>query len=175
MVSGFDAAVQRHQRKVYTFARYYLGQAEEAEDITQEVFLKLWRHQRSLDAEGTRAWLLKVTRNACYDRLRRRQSAAKVFADDAEESATERVSAPEPGPEARAAAADFRRHLGSALEELADPMKSIVILREIQGMKYHEIAGVLGVPLNTVRVYLHRGRARLREQLKEVYGHAGTI
>ena len=169
-MSDFEAAVERHQRKVYTFARYYLGQTEEAEDITQEVFLKLWRHRPRIDAEGTRAWLLKVTRNACFDRLRHRQSAARVFADDAEEPIVERVTAAEPGPEARAAAADFRRHLHGALEQLADPMKSIVILREIQGFKYDEIADVLGVPLNTVRVYLHRGRARLRKQLKEVYG-----
>ena len=70
--------------------------------------------------------------------------------------------------------ADFRRHLRDALEQLADPMKSIVILREIQGLKYHEIADALDVPLNTVRVYLHRGRRRLREQLKEVYGDVGT-
>ncbi len=174
MVSGFDAAVQRHQRKVYTFARYYLGQAEEAEDITQEVFLKLWRNSRQLDAEGTRAWLLKVTRNACYDRLRRRRTAARVFADDSETPAAEKVTAADPDPEARAAAADYRRHLHAALEQLTDPMKSIVILREIQGLKYQEIAEALGVPLNTVRVYLHRGRARLREQLKEVYGDAAT-
>lgn len=173
-MSVFEAVVERHQRKVYTFARYYLGQTQEAEDITQEVFLKLWRNRRQVDAEGTRAWLLKVTRNACFDRLRRRQSAARVFASDSSEPAVENVQVADPDPEARAAAADFRRHLGGALEQLIDPMKSIVILREIQGLKYDEIADVLGVPLNTVRVYLHRGRARLREQLKEVYGH-GTV
>ena len=171
---GFEAAVERHQRKVYTFARYYLGQAEEAEDITQEVFLKLWRNHRQIDAEGTRPWLLQVTRNACFDRLRRRQSASKVFAEDAEEPAVELVQGAEPTPEKHAAAADFRRHLAHALEQLADPMKSIVILREIQGLKYQEISEVLGVPLNTVRVYLHRGRTRLREQLQEVYGDAST-
>ena len=173
-MNGFEAAVERHQRKVYTFARYYLGQTEEAEDITQEVFLKLWHNRRLIDAEGTRAWLLKVTRNACFDRLRRRQSAAKVFAEDADEPAMDQVQAAGPTPETHAAAADFRRHLRNALEQLADPMKSIVILREIQGLKYQEISEVLGVPLNTVRVYLHRGRTRLREQLKEVYGDAAT-
>ncbi len=173
-MNGFEATVERHQRKVYTFARYYLGQAEEAEDITQEVFLKLWHNRRLVDVEGTRAWLLKVTRNACFDRLRRRQTAAKVFAEDTEEETARRVSTADPDPEARAAAADFRRHLQSALEQLTDPMKSIVILREIQGLKYDEIAGALGVPLNTVRVYLHRGRRRLRQQLKEVYGNVET-
>ncbi|MEM7356051.1 MAG: sigma-70 family RNA polymerase sigma factor, partial [Acidobacteriota bacterium] len=69
----------------------------------------------------------------------------------------------------------FRRHLKQALEQLKDPMKSIVILREVQGLKYQEIAQVLDIPLATVRVYLHRGRRRLRQQLKEVYGHGATL
>ena len=167
MVSDFEAAVERHQRKVYTFARYYLGQTQEAEDITQDVFLKLWHNRRRVDAEGTRAWLLRVTRNACFDRLRQRQSAAKVFAGDTEEPNLERVSTAAPGPEAHAAAADFRRHLGGALEQLTDPTKSIVILREIQGFKYREIAETLEMPVNTVKVYLRRGRLRLRDALRE--------
>ena len=174
MVSRFEQAVDQHQRKVYTFARYYLGDAQEAEDITQETLLKLWQRQDQVDPEGTRAWLLQVTRNACLDRLRRRQTAAKIFAADPEGEATERVSAVEPGPEARAEAADFRLHLRRALEQLADPMRSIVILREVQGLKYQEICDVLDIPLNTVRVYLHRGRRRLREQLQQVYGDAAT-
>ena len=175
MVSGFEAVVERHQRRVYTFARYYLGRTEEAEDITQDVFIKLWQRRREIDAEGTRAWLLKVTRNACFDRLRRRQTAARVFADDPDDRAVETVSIADPDPEARAAAADFRRQLRFALERLSDPMKSIVILREIQGLRYQEISDVLDVPLNTVRVYLHRGRRRLREELKEAYGDVATV
>lgn len=175
MVSGFEAAVQRHQRKVYTFARYYLGDSAESEDVTQEVLLKLWQKRREIDDDGQRAWLLKVTRNACFDRLRRRQTATRIFAGDGEEQAAARVPAADPDPEARAAATDFRRHLQQALEELADPMKSIVILREVQGLKYREIADILDVPLSTVRVYLHRGRRRLREQLREVYGHVATV
>ncbi len=170
-MNGFETAVDRHQRKVYTFARYYLGSSEEAEDVTQEVLIKLWRHQSKIDPDGQHAWIMKVTRNACFDRLRRRQSAAKVFAEDPEELASARVPADDPDPESRAAASDFQRHLRIALEQLKDPMKSIVILREIQGLKYQEIAETLEIPLNTVRVYLHRGRQKLREQLREVYGH----
>lgn len=168
-MKGFETAVERHQRKVYTFARYYLGNAQEAEDITQEALLKLWQNQQQIDEEGQRAWLLKVTRNACLDRLRSRTSAARVFKDDPDEQAVSAVAADAPGPEARASASGFRRHLRAALEELKDPMKSIVILREIEGLAYQEISDVLDVPLNTVRVYLHRGRRQLRRQLKEVY------
>ncbi|MCP3957978.1 MAG: sigma-70 family RNA polymerase sigma factor [bacterium] len=168
----FEAAVDRHQRKVYTFARYYLGNGEEAEDITQETLLKLWQRRDQVDPEGTRAWLLQVARNACLDRLRRRQSAAKLFAVDPEGEAAEQAPDAKPGPQARAEASDFRQHLRLALEQLADPMRSIVILREVQGLKYQEICEVLDVPLTTVRVYLHRGRRRLREQLRDVYGDA---
>lgn len=175
MVSGFEAAARRHQRKVYTFARYYLGNTAEAEDISQEVLIKLWQREGELGADGQQAWLLKVTRNACYDRLRRRKTAARIFADDDEGEAAARAPMHDPGPEATVAAKDFRRHLKQALEQLKDPMKSIVILREIQGFKYQEISDTLDIPLTTVRVYLHRGRRRLREQLKEVYAHATTL
>jgi RNA polymerase sigma-70 factor (ECF subfamily) len=179
MVSGFEAAVERHQRKVYTFARYYLGNPEEAEDVTQEVLVRMWRQWRKLDAERLGPWLLRVTRNACYDLLRRRRSAAKLVVPEPEvegleQAAVETAAAGDPDPQARAEAADFRRHLRSALGELGEPMKSIVILREIQGFKYREISDALDLPLNTVRVYLHRGRRRLRERLREVYGHAAT-
>ncbi|HVT18933.1 MAG TPA: sigma-70 family RNA polymerase sigma factor [Thermoanaerobaculia bacterium] len=71
----FEAAVRRHQRRVYTFARYLLASREEAEDVTQEVLLRLWRHGESLDPEMLTGWLLRVTRNACFDLLRRRRSA----------------------------------------------------------------------------------------------------
>lgn len=174
MVSGFEAAVRRHQRRVFTFARYYLGNCEEAEDITQDVLLKLWRMQRKIDIAGQQAWLLKVTRNACFDRLRRRRTAARIFVESAAESVAAGVAGGDPDPEAAAAATDLRRHLQRALEQLNDPMKSIVILREVQGLRYQEIAEVLGIPLSTVRVYLHRGRRRLREQLREVYRHVAT-
>ena len=174
-MSGFEAAVRQHQRKVFTFARYYLGNSEEAEDVTQEVLFKLWQRRQQIDEEGRQAWLLKVTRNACFDRLRKRQTAAKIFAEDTEEDATKRVPISDPDPESQMAATDFRQHLKQALGQLTDPMKSILILREIEGFKYQEIADVLDVPLATVRVYLHRGRRRLREQLREVYGRSNTL
>lgn len=185
MVSSFEAAVERHQRKVYTFASYYLGNPAEAEDITQEVLVRMWRQWSKLDGERLGPWLLRVTRNACYDLLRRRRSAAKLFVLEPETRETEEgfdllpaveaASDDGPDPEARAEGSDFRHHLRRALDQLGEPFRSIVILREIQGFKYREISDALDLPLNTVRVYLHRGRRRLREQLREVYGHAAAI
>ena len=78
----------------------------------------------------------------------------------------------EPGPQERAEASDFRRRLLAALAEIGEPYKSIVILREVQGLPHREIGETLGIPEATVRVHLHRGRRRLRERLKEDVRHA---
>src|SRR4051812_50216482 len=76
MLTAFEDTAQRYQRRVYSFARYLLSNREEAEDVTQEVLLRLWRHQDGVEEERLGAWLLRVTRNACYDLLRRRRSDA---------------------------------------------------------------------------------------------------
>jgi RNA polymerase sigma-70 factor (ECF subfamily) len=174
MTTGFEAVVARYQRRVFTFSRYFLGQREEAEDVTQEVLLRLWRHAEGLDAERLGSWLLKVTRNACYDRLRQRRSAATLIAPDLDSEVAEAAVSGDPDPAVRAEAAEFRRHLLAALGRLEEPYRSVLILREIEELQYQEISDVLDLPLNTVRVYIHRGRQRLREQLKEVYGHVPT-
>jgi DNA-directed RNA polymerase specialized sigma24 family protein len=140
MLTAFEDTAQRYQRRVYSFARYLLSSREEAEDVTQEVLLRLWRHHRGVDEERLGAWLLRVTRNACYDLLRKRRQET---------------------------AAGFRGRLLAALADLGEPYKSVVILREVQGLPHREIGEALGIPEVTVRVHLHRGRRKLRERLKE--------
>ncbi|HSG39886.1 MAG TPA: sigma-70 family RNA polymerase sigma factor [Thermoanaerobaculia bacterium] len=169
MLTAFEDTAQRYRRRVYSFARYLLSNREEAEDVTQEVLLRLWRHQEGVDEERLGAWLLRVTRNACYDLLRRRRSeaAAGIEVSFDEEDAREVVSV-EPSPESRAQDADFRRLLLETLGELGEPYKSVVILREVQGLPHREIGEALGIPEATVRVHLHRGRRKLRERLREV-------
>jgi RNA polymerase sigma-70 factor (ECF subfamily) len=168
MLTAFEDTAQRYQRRVYSFARYLLSNREEAEDVTQEVLLRLWRHRQGVDEERLGSWLLRVTRNACYDLLRKRRSeTAAGLAPGLDEEAAEGVATPEPGPQALAEATDFRRRLLAALSELGEPYKSVVILREVQGLPHREIGEALGIPEVTVRVHLHRGRKRLREILKE--------
>ena len=172
---AFEDTAQRYQQRVYSFARYLLANREEAEDVTQEVLLRLWRHRQGVDEERLGSWLLRVTRNACYDLLRKRRSEtaaglAPGFEDEAEE-----VASREPDPQSRAAASGFRRRLLAALGEIGEPYKSVVILREVQGLSHREISEILGIPEVTVRVHLHRGRRRLRELLKEDVPHVETV
>ena len=77
MPHEFDAVVDRCQRSVFTYACYFLHDRASAEDLTQDVFLKLWRHWEKLDFDRVEAWLMRVTRNACYDKLRLQRTAGK--------------------------------------------------------------------------------------------------
>jgi RNA polymerase sigma factor (sigma-70 family) len=168
MLMAFEDTAQQYQRRIYSFARYLLSSREEAEDVTQEVLLRLWRHREGVDEERLAPWLLRVTRNACYDLLRKRRSeAAAGLSPTLDDVAAEAVASAEPDPRAQAEAADFRRRLLAALADLGEPYKSIIILREVQGLAHREIGETLGIPEATVRVHLHRGRRKLRERLKE--------
>lgn len=173
MLTAFEDTAHRYQRRVYSFARYLLSSREEAEDVTQEVLLRLWRHRQGVDEERLGSWLLRVTRNACYDLLRKRRSeTAAGFTRIFDDEAVQEVASGEPGPQDRAEASDFRRRLLVALAEIGEPYKSVIILREVQGLPHREIGEALGIPEATVRVHLHRGRRRLRERLNEDVHHA---
>lgn len=171
-MTGFDSAVEQHQRRIFSFAYYLLHNREEAEDVTQEVLLRLFRHRRKVEPERMGAWLLRVTRNACYDLLRQRRTRYRHTAEIDDEVACELPDSHTLSPEAQAGNAAFRRRLEEELRELSEPYRSVLILREIQGLKYREIADTLEMPLNTVRVHLHRGRRKLRERLHEDYADA---
>jgi RNA polymerase sigma-70 factor (ECF subfamily) len=167
-LESFEEAVAAHQGRVYTLACYILKRPEDAEEVLQEVLLKLWRNRKTVESDRMVAWLSRVTRNACYDRLRRERSAGRDRISAVESEELER--APDTGrdPESRAASSELLGRIEGELGALTEPYKSVLILREIQGMKYREIGEALELPLNTVRVYLHRGRRKLRERLRGV-------
>jgi RNA polymerase sigma-70 factor (ECF subfamily) len=171
MRTEFETAVAQHQRRVFTVAYYSLASREEAEDVTQEVFLKLWSHRRQVLASPTLgAWLVRVARNACIDRARHRKTVSAVL-QPVGESPPPSPSL-DPDPERLARSAELRSHLERALARLPEPQRSIAILREIEALPYSEIAEALELPLNTVKAYLHRARRRLRSELREVADHA---
>lgn len=170
----FDRAATRYSRRITTFASYLLGNAVEAEDVAQEVLIKLWRRGGGVDPDRLGAWLLRVTRNACTDVLRRRQRTAEVISIRRATEPTADHPSPGPSPERLAAGTQLGAKILSALNDLNEPARSVVILREIQGLSYQEISDVTDIPVNTIRVTLHRARRRLRESLKEDQPHVAT-
>lgn len=168
MPHKFRKLVDRHRDRVYTLAYYSLGSHEEAEDATQEVFIRLWRHVREVEEKTLAAWLRRVTQNVCIDMSRRRNAYRARVVANGEGDALLYAEAPGGDPEAMAQASELRERIELALASLEEPYRSIVISREIEDMKYDEICEFMRMPLNTVKSYLHRGRRMLRDRLKEL-------
>ena len=151
--------VEQYQDQAWSLARYLLKDASEAEDATQEAFIKLWKHRDAIDPERVKAWLMKVTRNTCLDRLRRRRPETEF---------TQYQAVEHNGPLAGAEQGELGQWLKSAIAGLKEPYRSLVVLRDIHQHSYEEVAGVTQLSLSQVKVYLHRARKQLREQLAEV-------
>ena len=152
--------VKEYQDQAWTVARYILKDAQEAEDATQEAFVKLWQNQDSIDPDKVKPWLMKVTRNGCLDRLRRRRDNVEF---DESHMAGE-VSGPMQG----AATSETAVWLKRAIAGLKEPYRSLVVLRDVNQHSYEEVAGMLELNLAQVKTYLHRARKQLREQLAGV-------
>jgi RNA polymerase sigma-70 factor (ECF subfamily) len=154
----FRLAVLLHDRAVFRVAAALLRDSREAEDITQEVFLLYW--QRGAEVERPREWLMRVTRNACLDRLRR--SGRLVSSEHPEE--------PEASEDRDPAWHYEQEELGEKLRALVatlpEPQRSLIVLFDMQGLDGATCARILELNVNQVKVYLHRARRRLREQLE---------
>ena len=152
--------VKQYQDQAWTLARYILKDAQEAEDAVQEAFVKLWNNQDSIDPERVKPWLMKVTRNGCLDRLRRRRH--NVEFDESHMAGEAR------GPMQGLATSELSGWLRRSIESLKEPYRSLVVLRDVHQHSYEDVAGMLELSLSQVKVYLHRARKELREQLAEV-------
>lgn len=155
----YQQAIDQHRHRVFSFAHYSLRVKEDAEDVTQEVFIKLWQHWRKIDHGKLGAWLMRVAHNAVIDHVRKQrpqQNNLDSFVE-VEEQADEQTD------EARRDQDVFKRQLQIAIRSLDDPFRSIVIMRDVQGMSYEEIQASLDLSASQVKVYLHRGRRKLRE------------
>lgn len=162
----FKVLCQRHSDEIYRYARSLLANASDAEDATQEVLLRLWNHLPTLRPFGLRSWLLQATRSYCLDQLRRRaHHATPISVDDEmlEEQPDHQALNP-------SAVADARMRLAQAhesLQRLPENLRSVFVLYEVNGLRYREIADTLGMPINSVKVYLSRAREKLAELLNQ--------
>jgi RNA polymerase sigma-70 factor, ECF subfamily len=170
---SFDRALLHHQRRVFTFAAYLLSSTDDAEDVAQEVFVRLWRSGGAIPVDRLEAWLLRVTRNACIDRLRSRRWQRRLLAVGPADTELE-VASGAPGPEMLATASELGRRLIDELGRLTEPHRSIVILRHVEGLSCRQIGEIVDMTEGSVRVALHRARKRLRNQLREVLDGAAT-
>lgn len=169
-VEGFNELVRLFEGRVYTLCYRMLGDAESAADAAQDAFLSAFRNLKSFRGGSFRSWMLRIATNTCYDVLRVRKRRPSVSLDI--EADDESASSPLQIADTAESPDDFaqRRELAAAIQqgltELPDEQRIVLILSDIQGLAYEEIAQITNSNLGTVKSRLSRGRARLREVLK---------
>lgn len=150
-------------RFIYTVAYRLTGNHSDAEDLVQEVLVRVQRGLATYEPKSLTGWLSRITTNAFYDEARRRQRRPVVQLPDD----TERIAGNAPAVEEAAAADDLPEYLQAALIELPIDYRAAVVLSDVVGLSYKEIAETLDLPVGTVRSRIHRGRSRLRRNLEE--------
>jgi RNA polymerase sigma-70 factor (ECF subfamily) len=161
-LAAFNSLVEEHQGIVYNVCLRMLGSPAAAEDAAQDAFISAWRNLASLRGDQFRAWLLRIAANACRDELRRRSRRPATSLDTSLEEGMPDPADPDPSPEASVLSAELRGGIQAALLELPEDQRLAVILCDLQGLEYDEIARATGANIGTVKSRLSRGRARLR-------------
>lgn len=170
-LDAFNRLVLAYQDALYNTALRILGDPEQAADATQEAFISAFRHITSFRGGSFKAWLLRTVTNACYDELRRQKrrptTPLEPETDDEEEIESPRWLADSSmTPEQKAEADELEHAIQHCLNNLPEEFRAVVVLADIQGMDYSEVAEAAHVPLGTIKSRLARARLRLRECLQ---------
>ena len=156
----FDQLVLPHLRGAFNLARWLLRSREDAEDVTQEALLRAYRFFSGFRGSDARAWLLQIVRNTCYTWMEKNSSmGSRVEFDESLHLS------PLPGPEAQAVSGSERERLTRALAQLSPRSREVIVLRELEGCSYKEIAAITAMPIGTVMSTLARARERLQDLL----------
>ncbi|TAP45515.1 RNA polymerase sigma factor SigE [Arthrobacter sp. S39] len=158
----WEEVVANHSAKVYRLAYRLTGNKFDAEDLTQEVFVRVFRSLENFKPGTLDGWLHRITTNLFLDQARRK---SRIRFDALAEDAESRIPGREPGPEQSFELNNLDLDVQAALEELPPDFRAAVVLCDLEGLSYDEVAAALGVKLGTVRSRIHRGRTMLREKL----------
>jgi RNA polymerase sigma factor (sigma-70 family) len=158
----WDEIVAEHSAQVYRLAYRLTGNRQDAEDLTQDVFIRVFRSLDTYEPGNFPGWLHRITTNLFLDRVRRK---SRLRMDGFYEGAEEKLLSAEILPESAVHDANFDPDIEVALASLSEEFRVAVVLCDVEGLSYEEIADVLGIKLGTVRSRIHRGRTQLRAAL----------
>jgi RNA polymerase sigma-70 factor (ECF subfamily) len=177
-VAAWEEIVQRYNRRIYNLCYRFSGSATDAQDLTQEVFIKMYRTLKSYDVErgAFMTWVTTITRNLLVDHFRKTKQDRVTDSLDAAPSGnpdalplSELMPDKGASPDARVQTQESAQMIHQALQKLSPDLREAVILRDLQDMDYREIAAVLRVPEGTVKSRINRGRAELARLLQRTY------
>ena len=161
-VPSWEEIVEQHSDRVYRLAYRLTGDRHDAEDLTQEVFVRVFRSLSTYSPGTFEGWLHRITTNLFLDHARRKQ---RIRFDALSDERAERLTSTVPAPETAYADRTFDDDVERALATLPPDFRAAVVLCDVEGLAYEEIAEILGAKLGTVRSRIHRGRAMLRAAL----------
>jgi RNA polymerase sigma-70 factor (ECF subfamily) len=175
---AWDEIVQRYHRRIYNICYRFAGSSDDAQDLTQEVFIRMYRTLNSYDVGrgAFMTWVTTLTRNLLVDHFRKTKHDRLTDSLDATASdhpdampLSERIPDDGPAPDSGVQSRETRDAVHQALQKLSPELREAVILRDLQDMDYREIATVLKVPEGTVKSRINRGRAELARLLQRTY------
>ena len=165
---AWEQIVRQNWRKVFNVAYKFVGKHDEAEDLTQDIFLKIFKALKTFDRRANfQTWIISISRNLCIDHYRSVRKERQTIARDVDSSELQPATS-DRGPYAQAEHQDLRAQLRQALETLPITLRTAVVLRDLQELSYQEIADRLGLPEGTVKSRINRGRIELAHQLRRL-------
>ena len=166
--TAWEQVVRLNWRKVFNLAYKFVGRHDEAEDLTQDIFLKIFKALHTFDRRANfQTWLISISRNFCIDHYRSVRKERETMARDVNAADLSPVSR-ERGPHGQLEQTDLRNLIKRALAELPSTLRQAVVLRDLQEFSYQEIAEQLGLPEGTVKSRINRGRLELGRQLRRL-------
>jgi RNA polymerase sigma-70 factor (ECF subfamily) len=169
-VRAFNVLVEHYQVRLYNLCYRMLGDADAAADVTQDAFLSAFRNIRRYRGGSFAAWLMRIATNGCYDQLRARQRRPTTSIDallDDEDHAPRQFEDSGEAPDERSLRNELAGEIQRGLDALDADQRLAIVMSDIQGFSYDEISAVTGWPLGTVKSRLSRGRAQLRNVLRQ--------
>ena len=176
--AAWEEIVQRYHRRIYNICYRFAGSGDDAQDLTQEVFIKMYRTLNSYDVDrgAFMTWVTTVTRNLLVDHFRKTKQERLTDSLDTTSSGhedamplSEQIPDRGPSPDSRVQSHEAKETVHQALQKLSPELREAVILRDLQDLDYREIAAVLKVPEGTVKSRINRGRAELARLLQRTY------
>ena len=162
----YNSLISQLKNKIFNYALYMVNDRMDAEDITQDVFIKLWNNFEKINLIKAKSWLLKTTHNLCIDYLRKRKNKMNT-SEGIEENTISIDNNFLNDPEISYRRNMMKKRINNSIKELPNKLKSVFVLYEIEGFKYREISETLNIPINSIKVYLLRARKKLQEDLRE--------
>ena len=170
--AAWEAIVRMHWRKVFNVAYKFVGRHDEAEDLTQDIFLKIFKALHTFDRRANfQTWLISISRNLCIDHYRSVRKERETLAREVDPANLMPVSR-ERSPHTHVEQADLRRQIQEALAQLPATLREAVVKRDLQEFSYQEIAEQLRLPEGTVKSRINRGRLELARQLRRIQSRA---